>query len=260
MDEVLRVERMDEVARLTICREHAGNSASEEVIAALDGFLDEVEDDYSLRAVILTGEGERFFCSGGDVKRYRAIESREQLRSAFHRPRQLMDRMESFRAPLIAAVNGWALGGGSELMLACDVRIAAAHARIGFPYAKLSLIAGWNGSERLVRAVGDTWARYLLLTGEPVDAERAATIGLVQETVSGDSLAERALELARLLADRAPLSAGATKRVLRAIHTESHNLARATADAQFEDLWVSTDHREAEQAFVDKRTPRFRGR
>lgn len=260
MDDVLEVERMDSIARLTICREAAGNSASEEVIAALDAFLDEAESDRSLRAIILTGQGDRFFCSGGDLKRYRAIESREQLRTVFKRPRQLMERLETFRCPIVAAVNGWALGGGSELMLACDIRIAAPHAKIGFPYAKLALIAGWHGTERLVRAVGDATARYLLLIGEPVDAERALTLGLVQAVADDDKLAEDAMRIAETLASRAPMSPAATKRVLNAVSTESHNLARAAADAEFEDLWVSADHREAEQAFVEKRPPKFEGR
>ena len=260
MDEVLRVERLGHVARLTICREHAGNSASEQVLMAIEQFLDATEDDRELRAIVLTGSGDRFFCSGGDVKRYRAIETREQLRDAFARPRDLMHRLEVFRCPIVAAVNGWSLGGGAELMLACDIRIAAPHARIGFPYAKLSLAPGWHGSERLVRAVGDAQARYLLLSAEPVSADEALRIGLVQEVVSPGTLCERALALAQLLAERAPASAGAIKRVLSAIHADSHSSARACADAEFEELWVSEDHREAEAAFVEKRKPQFTGR
>lgn len=260
MGEPLSIERRGATALLTIDREHAGNSISADVIAALEGFFDGARDDPDLRAVVLTGAGERFFAAGGDVKRYRELASREQLRAAFERPRRLMDDIETFPHPVIAAVNGWALGGGAELMLACDLRVIAPHARVGFPYVKLSLIPGWYGTERLVAAVGETAARSLLLRGEPVGAEEALRIGLVSEIAGEEGALARALALAAELASRAPLSMGATKRMLRAVRTETGSRMRAIADREFEDLWVSEDHREAEAAFEEKREPRFRGR
>jgi len=260
MGAALSIERRDATAVLTIDREDAGNSISAEVVEALETFFADAEDDDALRAVVITGAGERFFAAGGDVKRYRELESREQLRATFERPRRLMDDIEAFPHPVIAAVNGWALGGGAELMLACDLRVIAAHAKIGFPYVKLSLIPGWYGAERLVAAVGETAARSLLLRGEPVDAREALRIGLVSEIAGDAGALERALALAGELAARAPLSLGATKRVLRAVRTESRSRMRAIADREFEELWVSEDHREAEAAFAEKREPRFRGR
>ncbi len=255
----LIIERRDAVAVLTIDREDAGNSISSEVIAELEAFFQQAEDDVDLRAVVITGAGDRFFAAGGDVKRYRELETREQLRAAFERPRRLMDSIEVFPRPVIAAINGWALGGGAELILACDLRIAAQGARIGFPYAKLSLIAGWYGAERLVHAVGVAAARNLLLRGEPVDAQEAHRIGLVDE-VATSGVVERAMAIAEEFAGKAPLSMGATKRVLHAIARESRSRARSVADHEFEDLWVSEDHREAEAAFTEKRPPRFKGR
>jgi len=260
MSAPVHVSRRDATAVLTIDRPDAGNSISAEVVEALEGFFHEARDDGALRAVIVTGAGDRFFAAGGDVKRYREIGSREQLRTAFERPRRLLDDIEAFPRPVIAAVNGWALGGGAELMLACDLRVAAEDARIGFPYAKLSLFCGWYGAERLVAAVGQGAARGLLLRGEPVDAAQALRIGLVHEVAPAGGALERAIEIAGELAALAPLTMGATKRVLNAIARESHNHARAVADREFEDLWVSEDHREAEAAFADKRRPRFKGR
>ena len=260
MDDPLSIERCGTSAVLTIERADAGNSISAEVVAALEAFFDEAADDSDLRAVVITGAGDRFFAAGGDVKRYRELASREQLRAAFERPRRLMDTIESFPHPVIAAVNGWALGGGAELMLACDLRVIAPAAKVGFPYVKLSLTPGWYGAERLVAAVGETAARNLLLRGEPVDAVEALRIGLVSEIAGEEGARARALELAAELASRAPLSMGATKRVLLAVRTESGSRMRAIADREFEDLWMSEDHREAEAAFAEKRDPTFRGR
>jgi len=260
MSAPLRIERREAIALLTIDRQDAGNSISGEVVEGLEAFFDEAREDPELRAVVITGAGDRFFAAGGDVKRYRELQSREQLRAAFERPRRLMDDMEEFPHPVIAAVNGWALGGGAELMLACDLRVIAPHAQVGFPYVKLSLIPGWYGAERLVSAVGETAARSLLLRGEPVAAEEALRIGLVSEIAGEGGALERALELATELSTRAPLSMGATKRVLRAVRSESGTRVRAIADREFEELWMSDDHREAEAAFAEKREPRFRGR
>lgn len=259
MNPPIRVARDGATAIVTIDREEAGNSISSEVVEALDGFFHDAARDGDLRAVVITGAGRRFFAAGGDVKRYRELHSREQLRAAFEHPRRLLDGIESFPLPVIAAINGWALGGGAELSLACDFRVMAGDARIGFPYAKLSLVAGWYGAERLVRVVGQGAARALLLRGEPVDAPEAHRIGLVSEIAGAGGALERATALANELAIKAPLTMGATKRVLNAIARESASRARSVADREFEELWVSEDHREAEAAFAEKRAPRFTG-
>ncbi|MDX1432477.1 MAG: enoyl-CoA hydratase/isomerase family protein, partial [Gammaproteobacteria bacterium] len=138
--EVLRIERHGATVLLTIDRPHAGNSISAEVTAALDDAITSLGDDAGLRAVIITGAGEKFFSSGGDIKQYRALDTRAALEGAFARPRELLDRIEALPVPVIAAVNGYALGGGAELMLACDIRLAAPHATIGFPYVRLGLM------------------------------------------------------------------------------------------------------------------------
>lgn len=259
MNTAVSVAHTDNIAVITIEREDAGNSISAEVIEALEVFFTTAHEDEHLRAVVITGAGDRFFAAGGDVKRYRSLRSREQLRAAFDRPRRLMDRIEEFPLPVIAAINGWSLGGGSELVLACDLRIMDESARIGFPYAKLSLVAGWHGARRLVATVGQGAARNLLLRAHAIDALEALRIGLVHEVAAKGEALPCAMRIAAEFNDLAPLTVGATKRMLYAITNESASHARSVADREFEDLWVSDDHREAEAAFEEKREPVFKG-
>jgi enoyl-CoA hydratase len=257
--EVLTSERRGAAQLITITREHAGNSISREVTEAFEQAIAPLEHDATLRAVIITGSGDRFFCSGGDIKQYRDLKTRDQLDEAFARPRRLLDHLESLPVPVIAAVNGYALGGGAELMLACDIRLASPEAKIGFPYVKLSLIPGWHGIERLAQSCGYGIAMHLLISGEPVSATEARRLGLINEVVSDGGLLEAALAFAARLENAAPLSLAATKRVLRSTFFGSRETARRLAEQTFADLWMSKDHREAEAAFAEKRRPKFRG-
>jgi len=258
--EVLRVERRGPAALLTVDRPHAGNSISAEVTAALDGAITSLEKDREIVAIIVTGAGDKFFSSGGDIKQYRELVTREQLQSAFERPRRLMDRLEVLPIPVIAAVNGIAMGGGAELMLACDMRLAAPTASIGFPYVRLGLIPGWHGTERLIRTCGYANAMHLLATGESVDAREAHRLGLVNRVCDDVSVVDAALMLVEKLARAAPLSLAATKRVLLGAYHLPRDQARRLAEDDFADLWLSEDHREAEAAFAAKRPPAFKGK
>ncbi len=258
--EVLRVERRGAAALLTIDRPHAGNSISAEVTAALDEAITVVERDRALVAIVITGAGEKFFSSGGDIKQYRELVTREQLQSAFERPRRLLDRLEALPVPVIAAVNGIAMGGGAELMLACDLRLAAPTATVGFPYVRLGLIPGWHGTERLTRTCGYANAMHLLATGESVDAEEARRLGLVNRICDDMPVVDAAHQLVEKLARAAPLSLAATKRVLLGAYHLPRGEARRLAEDEFADLWMSDDHREAEAAFAAKRRPTFKGR
>ena len=257
--EVLASERRGAAQVITITREHAGNSISREVTEAFEQAIAPLEHDATLRAVIVTGSGDRFFCSGGDIKQYRDLKTRDQLNKAFARPRRLLDHLEALPVPVIAAVNGYALGGGAELMLACDIRLASAGARIGFPYVKLSLIPGWHGIDRLAQSCGYGIAMHLLTSGEPVPATEAKRLGLINEVVTEGCVLEAALAFAARLENAAPLSLAATKRVLRSTFSSSRDAARRLAEETFADLWMSNDHREAEAAFAEKRKPKFKG-
>ena len=258
--EVLHVERRGPAALLTIDRPHAGNSISAEVTTALDGAISALEGDRELVAIVITGAGDKFFSSGGDIKQYRELVTREQLQSAFERPRRLLDRLEALAVPVIAAVNGIAMGGGAELMLACDMRLAAPAATIGFPYVHLGLIPGWHGTERLTRNCGYANAMYLLTTGDPVDAGEALRLGLINRVCDDMPVVDAALALVEKLARAAPLSLAATKRVLSGAYCLPRDEARHLAEDDFADLWMSEDHREAEAAFTAKRRPTFKGK
>ena len=258
--EVLHVERRGPAALLTIDRPEAGNSISAEVTAALDAAVTSLEHDDGVVAIVITGAGDKFFSSGGDIKQYRQLATREQLDDAFERPRRLMDRLESLPLPVIAAVNGIALGGGAELMLACDLRLASPNARIGFPYVRLGLIPGWHGTERLTRMCGYANAMSLLATGDPVDAGESLRLGLVNRICDDAPVVDCAVALTERLAEAAPLSIGATKRVLQAAWHLPRDRARQMAEEEFASLWMSEDHREAETAFAEKRPPVFKGK
>ena len=258
--EVLRVERRGAAALLTIERPHAGNAISAEVTAALDEAIDDLQSALAPVAIVITGTGDKFFSAGGDIKQYRELVTRDQLQSAFERPRRLLDRLEALPLPVIAAVNGIAMGGGAELMLACDMRLAAPTATIGFPYVRLGLIPGWHGAERLTRTCGYANAMHLLATGDTVDAEEARRLGLVNRVCDDVPVVDAALALVDKLARAAPLSLAATKRVLLGARQLPREQARGLAESEFADLWLSDDHREAEAAFADKRRPVFKGK
>ena len=257
--EVLRVDRQGALALLTIHRPRAGNAISAEVTAAFEAVIGELEQDRALCAIIITGAGDKFFCSGGDIKQYRALGTRQQLNEAFERPRRLLDRLEGLSVPVIAAVNGYALGGGAELMLACDIRLAAPHATIGFPYVHLGLMPGWHGVERLARNCGYGTAMHLLATGEPVSAPEAKRLGLINDVAEDSSVVDASLVIADKLSHSAPLALAACKQALLGAYRLPRAQARRRAMESFADLWLSADHREAEAAFAEKRKTVFKG-
>lgn len=214
--------------------------------------LDEIARNDAIRVVVVTGRG-KSFCSGDDLKeREAARESGEDASLSFA---ALIDRIESLRVPVIAAINGWAVGGGLELALGCDIRIASRDAQFVCAAVNVGLIASaW----RLPRLIGIGPAKRMLLTGSQFDAATAERFGLVTDIVAPDSLKDTALALAERIATRAPLSVEATKRVAsRALDLDREAAARAIAK-EFETLIKSADHAEALAAFREKRPPHFR--
>jgi enoyl-CoA hydratase/carnithine racemase len=200
---------------LTIFRPEAGNSVDQATAKALGDALRANRNDTTLRAVIVAGEGGKFFCSGGDLKAYRALKTKKQLGTAFGRVRKLLDDFEAFPLPVLAAIDGYALGGGMEMALACDLRFATEGAKLGVPQGRLGLIPGWNGAQRLVELVGRGAALRLLLTGEALTAAQAHAVGLVDELASGTSALDHALAFTerwrkwrRWLSARSRLSCG----------------------------------------------------
>lgn len=256
---MLRSERVGGTQVLTIDREDAGNALSLEVADGFMAALDALHGDAGVRSVILTGAGDKFFCTGGDVKRYRALTTPAELERVIGRTRSVLERLEALSLPVIAAVNGYALGGGMELVLASDIRLAAGHATFALPQVRLGITTGWNGIERLVRDIGLSRALRMVTTGERISAGDAVRLGIVNEDVAGRPVLDAALELAETLAETAPLAVAAAKRVAHAAARLPLDEAKKYGDKVFAELWFTRDHREAEAAFAEKRAPLFRG-
>lgn len=242
-------------------RPEAGNAISREVALALGDQVRACATDPALRTLIITGSGPRFFCTGGDVKAYAHLADAAELDRVFNLMRDVCDAIEALPCPVIAALNGFTIGGGAELALACDLRVAEASVQIGLPQARLGIIPGWDGIERLVRLVGRAAATKLLFSGVRVSAAQACELRLVDEVVEDGQALERALALAATFAEGAPLSLAATKTAIREAASDlTQDERRRNARAALGRLWFTGDHKEAERAFAEKRTPRFTGR
>jgi len=212
-----------------------------------------------VRAVVLTGAGEKAFVAGADIAEFRGL-TPEQARQSSWLGRKVIEAIEGSPQPWIAAVNGFALGGGCELALGCDIRFAADNARFGQPEVGLGITPGWGGTQRLPREVGNGWASYLCLSGRLIDAEEARRIGLVQAVFPAAELQAEALKLARELAARPPLA-------VRYIKSQIHHALNVDIEAGHEierDLFALTfasdDAGEGMDAFLEKRAPKgFKG-
>ncbi len=258
MSDVVRLEREGRVAWVTIDHPPA-NALNQAVVAGLRAALDQLAADGEVGAAVVTGAGPRFFVAGADIGEFLegGAEGNHQRIAA---GQALTLAMETHRLPLIAAVNGFALGGGLELAMACDLRIASRSARVGQPEIKLGIIPGWGGTQRLPRLVGRGRALELLLAGEPIDAERAWALGLVNRVVDPEELHAEAQRWAEQLAAQAPLAVASIKRAVAA------GLDRPLADGlaaelgEFDAVFRTEDAAEGVAAFVGKRPPVWRGR
>ena len=257
---VVVAERHGRSLVLRLNRPEVGNAINREVAEALGAQLRACSGDAMPSTLIITGTGQRFFCTGGDVKAYAKLTSPDELNQIFGLMRDVCDALEQLPCPVVAAINGFAIGGGAEMALACDIRIAEASAQVGFPQSRLGLLPGWDGAQRLFDTVGRSAAAQLLFSGKRVSAEEARSLRLVDEVVADGSVLSHALELANTFAEVAPLSLGAIKHTLKAAASADAAQARIDARACFARLWFTEDHAEAERAFAQKRAPKFSGR
>jgi enoyl-CoA hydratase/carnithine racemase len=248
----VRVERQGAVAVITIDHPPA-NAISAAVIAGLREAITGAQGE--LRAAVITGAGGRFFSAGADITEFGSAGGEGTAAGQV-----LTLEMEAASVALIAAVNGVALGGGCELAMACDLRVAATTARFGQPEINLGIIPGWGGTQRLPRLIGRTQAMPLLLSGDMVDAETALRLGLVSEVVPPEQLLERARALAEKLAGKAPLAVAATKRAVAAGLDRPLEEALAVERREFVSVFRSEDAAEGVRAFLEKRAPVWRSR
>jgi enoyl-CoA hydratase len=254
---VVRIERDGGVAILTIDRPEKRNALSarvrEELVAALDSF----REDSGVRVIVLTGTGDRAFVAGADIGEFAERTPLEQR--AAMTGRRVFDEIAAFPKPVIAMINGYALGGGCELALACDFRIAADSAKLGQPEINLALIPGGGGTQRLPRLVGTGQALRLVLSGELIDAEEARRIGLVELVVPAADLRDRTMEIAMKMAARSPVALRLAKQAVRAAAETPLAAGLALETELFITAFASDDRREGVTAFLEKREPEFRG-
>jgi enoyl-CoA hydratase len=256
---MITVSRDGAVAVVTVDRPDALNALDLPTLTELRDRLSELAGDQAVRAVVLTGAGEKAFVAGADIKYMSGLDvaGGKAWGELGHNCGQLLETMPK---PTIAAINGFALGGGCELALACDIRYASTIAKLGQPESNLAIIPGWGGTQRLARVCGLGVAKDLILTGRIVGAEEALRIGLVSALYEPGELMERTGEAARALAAKGPLALAAAKRAvnhaLQGDHVE--NLI-AEADG-FGELFATDDQTEGMTAFAEKREPRFTGR
>jgi enoyl-CoA hydratase len=250
------VEREEGVALVTIDRQDALNALDLATLTELRDRLRELADDDDVRVVVLTGAGEKAFVAGADIKYMSGldVEQAKEWGALGHEAARLLETMPK---PAIAAINGFALGGGCELALACDLRYASSRAKLGQPEVNLGIIPGWGGTQRLVRATSLGFAKDLIFTGRVVDAGEALAHGLVEAI--DDPVLDRALETARLLATKSPVALRAAKDlVTRAL--QGDHAANLSGEADwFGELFSTDDAREGLTAFVENREPRFTG-
>ncbi|RXS98132.1 enoyl-CoA hydratase-related protein [Silvibacterium dinghuense] len=257
--ESLLVETHEAVVRVTLNRPKVLNALNRHLLAELDAVIDAIAADSAIRAVILTGAGEKAFAAGADIAELARLGAAEGQQLALEGQR-ILARLETLGVPVIAAVNGFALGGGCELAMACTLRIAAETARFGQPEVKLGLIPGYGGTQRLPRLIGHGAALRLVLTGEIISATEALRIGLVDEVVPAADLLARVETVAATIAANAPF---AVRQAIASLYGGADlPLDRALAHeaALFGLCCATEDKHEGTDAFLAKRAPQWKGR
>lgn len=244
------------LAILTVNRPKALNALNAETLSDFANALSEIEQNEDIRVVILTGSGDKAFVAGADISYMQGLTPLEARLFAV-RGQQLMQRLESFSVPVIAAVNGYALGGGCELALACDLRVCSDKAKFGTPEVSLGIIPGFGGTQRLPRLLGKGLAKELILTGNTIDAKEAYRIGLVNKVVPPEELMSAAKELAQTLIKRGPIALRLAKQAIDE-GLEMDLIKGISHEADLFALCFSTkDQKEGMDAFLAKRGAEF---
>lgn len=256
--ETLIPEARDQVLVLRLNRPDAMNALNARMFDDLDDFFTEGYKEYGARVIIITGIGEKAFAAGADIKELNGL-NQAQAEKLSRKGQIIFQKIEDFHLPVIAAVNGFSLGGGCELAMACHVRIASKNARFGQPEVNLGIIPGYGGTQRLIQLIGKGKATELLLTGDMLTAEDALQYGLVTHVLEIDQLIEKAMEIAKKIISKGPLAIAG---VIRSINQYFQPGAEGFPfEARtFGDVAATEDFREGTSAFIEKRKPAFQGR
>ncbi len=255
----LTLEKHKGVAILTVNRPAALNALNRGTFTDLDRAADEIAADAEVRVLIVTGAGDKAFVAGADITEFSGIKSAAEGAAIALRGQKIFRKYETMAKPVIAAINGFALGGGCEFALACDIRIAADTARLGLPESTLGILPGYGGTQRLARLVGVGMAKKLAFTGAMIDAAEAYRIGMVEQVVPLAELMDAARGLAKKLAAGAPLALAAAKRAINDGIEMPLEAGCALEALCFGELCETQDMREGAAAFLEKRKASFTG-
>ncbi len=254
--ENILLEKKDKHALITINRPNQLNALNKNTIRELSEALDDLEKDENVRAVILTGSGEKAFVAGADIKEFSDFNVEEGRKLAAKGQEILFDKIANFPKPVIAAVNGFALGGGLELAMACHIRVASYNAQMGLPETSLGLIPGYGGTQRLAQLVGKGRALEMITTTERIKADRAFDIGLVNHTAAATNLMEKCEEIAGKIARNSPQ---AIRSAIRAVNAGFEDGAHGFQQEieEFGQCFGTEDFKEGVSAFMEKRKANF---
>jgi len=256
MASTLVFDRQNDIGILKINRPEALNALNFQVLKDLDNFLN--SDLKGLRALVVTGEGEKSFVAGADIKEMEKLTKDDAWKMA-DRGQAVFTKLSDAPFVSIAAVNGFALGGGLELALSCDIILASSKAKLGLPEVSLGLIPGYGGTQRLARAVGLQFARYMVLSGEMITAQEALSVGLISKVYEPEKLREEAAALAKKVASRGPAALTMAKKAMRKGFNEDLTEGLRTEADYFAQTFATKDHNEGIKAFIEKRAPQFSG-
>lgn len=252
--ENLLVQQENYITTITINRPQALNALNASTISELSNALDDIRNDSSCRVVILTGSGEKSFVAGADIKEFSDFGASQAENLARTGQESLFNKVENLNKPVIAAVNGFALGGGLELAMSCHIRYASENAKLGLPEVTLGLIPGYGGTQRLPKLVGKGWANELIFSAKMIDAAKAKEIGLVNEVYTQDELLQKCAELAGSIAKNSPMGIG---KAIEAVNMCDSAQGFEKEIKSFGELFEMKDKQEGVAAFLEKRKPQF---
>ena len=248
----VNLEIYDSVAKLTLDRPAKRNALTPAMLDTLEAHLATVESSRKVRVVTLSGAGDKAFCAGADIKAWGALDALGMWNEWIPRGQRIFSRLANLRQPVIALMNGYAFGGGLELALACDIRIAASSASFAMPEVKIAAVPGWSGTARLANIIGIARAKMMILTGDSIDAQTALAWGLVTKVCSPDRLSHAADELVATITSNAPIAVQMSKQLLDADCAPLESIAGALSA-------FTDDGQEGVQSFSERRKPDYKG-
>jgi len=253
------VKKEEGIATITISRPKALNALNTETLEELENVLEVLQNDDGVKVIVITGAGEKAFVAGADISEMKDMSVFEAKKFA-ELGQKVFRKIELMKKPVIAAVNGYALGGGCELALACDIRIASRNAKFGQPEVGLGIIPGFGGTQRLPRIVGVSKAKELIYTGDMIDAEEALRIGLISKVVEQDKLLEEAYGIAKKIMSKGLVAVSLAKEAInKSLEVDIDSGMEYEANA-FAMCFGTQDQKEGMAAFLEKRAPKFEGR